>query len=53
MKSWQLALALVLITAGGLVYWKTTSTSGGSMEAESWRKTEAEYLGQAPVPPPA
>lgn len=46
MKSWQLALALVLITAGGLVYWKTTSTSGGSMEAESWRKTEAELRGR-------
>lgn len=42
MKSWQLALALAVIAAGGLVYWKTNSTSPGDAAAESWRKTEAE-----------
>jgi len=42
MKSWLLAIAVLALSIGGIVYWRTAASRESGAQAEEWRKTEAE-----------
>jgi len=42
MKSWLTALAVAVLSIGGIVYWRTVAGRATVTESETWRQTEAD-----------